>query len=252
MLGKSKSFSRAGVIWSTRAFLWQTPLLHAAYLIYLAARYRGPNSTLVTSSCDVCIEAFPRSANTFLVQALRLSTGRSLKIAHHLHSPLQIKRSVGLGVPMVVILRNPLDCFTSFKLKTPRLNVEVMHRVFIRFHEYAMGHSGRINFVRYEDVVADPRAVIAQIHRWMGIEYESVAAFDKEAVFNAIDAAKEQREGIKAAADQRRFATSLARPTVEKEAAKHAVRAEIQKQHPDLVASAESLYRKLLAFCPTI
>ena len=77
-----------------------------------------------------------------------------------------------------------------------------------------------IHLVRYDDVITNTGKVIAQLHRWIGSGDEMVGAFDKNAVFKAIDEVKEQREESRTLSDAKRFATTLARPTAEKEAAK--------------------------------
>jgi hypothetical protein len=55
---------------------------------------------------DVCIEGYPRCANSFAFNKFD-SWNPGLKFARHLHIPHNVKQSVALGVPVSLLIRFP-------------------------------------------------------------------------------------------------------------------------------------------------
>lgn len=69
---------------------------------------------IVTKHSDITIEGYPRSGNSFAHSAFRnAQKDRKYTIATHVHSYAQIVRSVELGVPTMVLLREPKDACLS-------------------------------------------------------------------------------------------------------------------------------------------
>lgn len=68
---------------------------------------------LVTEETDICIEGFPRSANSFAVQAFQYAQPRPVQIAHHTHVPANPIRACEWGIPTVVLIRPPEDAIVS-------------------------------------------------------------------------------------------------------------------------------------------
>ncbi|MEM8867175.1 MAG: hypothetical protein AAGC73_02800 [Verrucomicrobiota bacterium] len=63
---------------------------------------------IVSKTSDITIEGYPRSGNSFAHSAFRSAQGETkYRIATHVHSHAQIIRSVQLGVPTMVLLREP-------------------------------------------------------------------------------------------------------------------------------------------------
>ena len=62
---------------------------------------------IVSRKTDITIEGYPRSGNSFAHSAFRIAQDRKYRIATHVHSHAQILRSVQLGLPTMVLLREP-------------------------------------------------------------------------------------------------------------------------------------------------
>ena len=79
---------------------------------------------IVDTRSDLVIEGYPRSANSFLLSAVHLIHGRRLRVATHLHVSSQVEAAVRLGVPTIVMLREPLDAARSLKALGCQCNPE--------------------------------------------------------------------------------------------------------------------------------
>ena len=62
---------------------------------------------IVSRKTAITIEGYPRSGNSFAHSAFRIAQDREYRIATHVHSHAQILRSVQLGVPTMVLVREP-------------------------------------------------------------------------------------------------------------------------------------------------
>ncbi len=67
---------------------------------------------LVCSRTDICIEGYPRSGNTYFVEAFEHWNPRS-KVAHHSHHACNVKRAIKDGLPAVIRLRKPESAAAS-------------------------------------------------------------------------------------------------------------------------------------------
>lgn len=75
----------------------------------------GYADRLVTDATDVCIEGFPRSANSFAVGAFEYAQDEALSIAHHNHVPAPVLNAVRRDLPTIVLIRYPVDAVVSFR-----------------------------------------------------------------------------------------------------------------------------------------
>jgi hypothetical protein len=83
-------------------------------LFFSLFRHRtGYEDLLVTPSTDLCVDGFPRSANSFAVGAVRHAQSAPVEIAHHTHVPANPMRACEWGVPTVVLIRAPADAVVS-------------------------------------------------------------------------------------------------------------------------------------------
>jgi len=73
---------------------------------------------LVTKNSTMCIEGFPRSANSFTVAAFKICSGINNGIATHMHSHTNVLEAIRLGVPTLVLVRKPEDAVLSLKVLT--------------------------------------------------------------------------------------------------------------------------------------
>jgi hypothetical protein len=94
-----------------RVWLWlsQAGVLADAYM-WLDPRVRLRR---VSRSTDLVIDGMARSSNSYSYVALLYAHGDTLSIAHHLHTPRAIERGVKLGLPTIVLIREPRAVLAS-------------------------------------------------------------------------------------------------------------------------------------------
>lgn len=75
-----------------------------------------PTKRVVSGKTVICIEGFPRCANSFAVQAFHQANDpeRKLHVATHLHSPAHVLECLRRHIPTIVLIRKPEECIVSW------------------------------------------------------------------------------------------------------------------------------------------
>jgi len=116
---------------------------------------------------ELVIEGYPRSANSFSVVAFEQAQNREVKIAHHLHVPAQIIRGARRGIPIVVLLREPVSAIASLIVREPALGIRVALWDYIHFHRTIRRYRDSFLIARFEDVTGDFGRVIERLNdKW--------------------------------------------------------------------------------------
>lgn len=96
----------------------------------------------VDKACEVAIDGFPRSANTFAYCHFVLANYPILEtqpwlapVAHHMHTRAQFTLAKRLGVPTIMLLRTPLDAIVSLLVRQPSLSPSRAIREYIAFYQ---------------------------------------------------------------------------------------------------------------------
>ena len=101
--------------------LGQTRLsTHPSLYLPFARRRYGPDMSF-NDRTEIVIEGFPRSANSFAVNAFVLAQGRPVHVAHHVHAAAQVLAAGRAGVPAILLIREPTDAIVSYLLWQPHL-----------------------------------------------------------------------------------------------------------------------------------
>ena len=109
----------------------------------------------VNKETQLVIEGFPRSGNTFAVVAFESAQISHIKIAHHLHAPAQIIRSAMYGIPLLVLIREPVDAIASYMIRDESVTIADAFCDYIKFYEYVCKYRDQIFLARFEDVISD-------------------------------------------------------------------------------------------------
>jgi len=138
----------------------------------------------VTKSSDIVVEGFPRSSNTFLTVALKALLGEGFSIANHYHSSAQFSLGYKLKKPMVLVVREPLNCLVSNLLYYPSRSRKEVIDDYILFHENLKQYLPNIFVVDFNDVTTNPVGLIAEISDEFDLKIDT-ASIDSEVFVNS-------------------------------------------------------------------
>lgn len=154
-------------------------------------RLAGPGS-------DVCIEGFPRSANSYTVVAFR-RWNREARVAHHMHAAFQVRRAVRLGVPCCVLVRRPLDAVAStLVMDRERVSDDACYLSYIRFHRRVAAVRDHLVVCCFEEVVDDPSIVVHRLNGRFGTSFatEPVTREAEDSMLASIRRRRPERAGL--------------------------------------------------------
>lgn len=132
-----------------------------------ALRRRVHTVNVVDNSTDLVIEGFPRSGNSFAREAI-IHANPGIRIASHVHQAAHALQAVRLGVPTVVLVRDPDAAIASAMFLDEFCSIDASLRWYRRFHRTVWPHRGGLVVATFDEVVTDLGAVIARINGRFG------------------------------------------------------------------------------------
>jgi len=141
------------------------------------------------SSADLCIDGFPRSANSFAVNLIK-QVYNKLKIIHHAHAPAVIKKALKDDIPTFVLIRKPIDAIASEYIRAKHREQRTYHvpNLIKRYHQYYQVVNENIRdlyIIRFETVTENPeeymRYVFETIDMPSEVNYSDVISTTKNA-----------------------------------------------------------------------
>ena len=194
--------------------------------------------TLVTPSSDLCIEAPPRSGNSFFLVGFNIANP-GLSVAHHHHVPAQALNAIKWGIPLLTILRNPIDCALAKTAPTgKKFLIGTTLGRWLSFWRTLEPILPAATPVLFESLIADPPSIIARINVAYGTSF-STRFPEAGEVFASIEASRLAIVGPEATATPSPNVPS--ERTAQKEAA---LRPEAEAH--STAEPAVELYRRLL------
>lgn len=193
---------------------------------------------MVARHHDACIEALPRSANTFGAMAF-MERNPDAELAHHVHVPHQFERAVRIGVPCAVLIREPLPNLTSLVIAGENdLSHDLAFRVYVHYYRRIARLRDRLAICSFDEVRADPAVIARRLNQLHGTSFDGTPADEAE-----------RREVVDKLARLQELSRSRPAhgtvPSEYKEGLKPAVAAELARHH--MLPVAEELYAELSA-----
>lgn len=213
-------------------------------------RFKSLGGVFPSRLTDVCIEGFPRSGNSYAVHLVQHYFG-GIEIAHHTHRVAALKMAANRKIPTIVLLRNPVEAVASnvlrgekdlankFFRREDRIVYEL--RFYEAFNNYILDNHRRIEIVKFETLISDPRYLLQIV----------ASVLDKELLDRDLDqlasdvvATIEKYESGKQAA-----AESSALPQSEKRDNLEEVKSLIfRKDYEDILSRCLEVYERLNAY----
>lgn len=169
----------------------------------------------VRASTDLVVEGFPRSGNTFAVFALR-HANPGIVVASHVHHVGQLRRAAALAKPVVVLVREPVACLSSYLLAGPHGRAPGVLKEYVSYHrtvrDLATRRGSAVAVVTFEAATTDMAAVTAAINHHFGLDLTpfSNREADVAEVFARIDEKHTAFQGVS------EWTSGVARPAVER------------------------------------
>ena len=167
------------------------------YLPLARLKSGTPAAQVVDDATELLIEAWPRSGNTFAEQAFRMSQRGEVRLAHHFHAPAQVIAAVARKLPVLVIVRDPVDAVCSFVMREPAIGLHQALRGWIRFHIRIMDYDYGYLTATFGQVTSDFGRVTRRLNRRFGTRFGVFQhnPANVEACFSAIERNNRQRFG---------------------------------------------------------
>lgn len=195
----------------------------------------------VTGRTALVIEGFPRCANTYAYTAFWIANGRDLEIAHHTHAASAVVLGARRRLPVVVLVRPPLEAVASWLVFRPELTAREALAAYLRFYRAALRVRDRVVVAPFDVVVGDFSQVIEAVNRRFGTSFAPYEATpENEARIR--HEAEWWDYAIHRSIDEGR----VSRPSAERAEQKAARQAEIRAQ-TDLLRRATDVYEQLAA-----
>ncbi len=200
-------------------------------------------ANIISESTQIVIEGYPRSANSYALAAFHISNGKDIPVAHHLHSAVNVEIGVRRGMPVLVLLREPLDAASSLLLRVPSMPAKLALERYIRFYKRIVPLTSSVVIAPYDIVVSDFGTVLHEVNHRFGTSFKIYEpSADNEA------RAREEIEWTQFVHDRYTVMNELAvsRPSSERTELKSLAQAALNRYATDL-AFARQLYTTLLA-----
>jgi hypothetical protein len=125
---------------------------------------------IVHDDTDLVIEGFPRSANTYAVAAFRCANGPGPVLADHLHAASSVREGVRRGIPVVVVLRDPVDASVSLIQRQP-VRPRTALTAYVRFCTRIRPVLDRVVVSDFTTTTQDFGATLAEVNRRFGTSF---------------------------------------------------------------------------------
>ncbi|MCB2171311.1 sulfotransferase domain-containing protein [archaeon] len=118
---------------------------------------------------DLCIDGYPRSANSYAVN-LAGNFNPSLRIVHHIHSQVIIRKAVKHGIPTIVLIRNPRDAIVSeyirMKYSTNKEpSIDYLIQKYIDYYNTVSDVLSSVSLVPFSEITNNPVSFIELVSR---------------------------------------------------------------------------------------
>ncbi len=193
---------------------------------------------LVQKETEIVIEGFPRSGNSFAYAAFLMANGNEVVISHHVHRPSQIITAARNKIPMLIIIRQPVEAVVSLIIFRPFLSLKQGLRSYIDFYERIKTYRSSYLVATFDKVTDDFGDVIRQLNEKFGTSF-SEFEHTEENVKKCFEMVEEFSNRFAGYHDE----NLVARPSEKRKKAKLALQAQLEHESlHHLLSKAESVY----------
>ena len=182
-------------------------------------------------------DGFPRSANSYFMQAYILAEGTPDAFAGHAHSAGLMRAAVRRNIPTVLLIREPSSVLASYVQFEEGVAAADILRAYLGFHHALRPILSKIVVADFAEVIANPGGVMGRARRISGAEFAVYQRTEEneQAIRERLDAIDARRNN--GATSER----TVSRPSASRKPANEVVAA-LSSRERSLLAEAQDLY----------
>jgi hypothetical protein len=168
--------------------------------LYCPLTRMGKNGfRVVDKTTELVIEGYPRSGNSYIEAAFRVSQKPAIRLAHHTHAAANVLRAVQLNKPCYVLIRAPEDACISLVIQEPGVqDLELALQEYERFHRAIAPVVDRICLVPFEVATEDFNAGVVHLNERYDTSFALLPkGIGREQVMARVDAISRERKTVK-------------------------------------------------------
>lgn len=128
-------------------------------------------ATLARPDTAIVIEGFLRSGNTFSVAAFEIANGPALHVGRHLHGAPHVLRAARMGLPTVVLVRQPRDAVLSYLVRRDTLTPHDALLEYLDFYRTTWPVRDHFVVGLFDQVTKDFGAVVDAVNDRFGTSF---------------------------------------------------------------------------------
>lgn len=144
-------------------------------LLPLVRRAAGSPTAGLSHETDLVVEGFPRSGATASQRVLRQLLP-ALSLPQAVHTPSQVKSAIARGVPVLVLVRDPVDTVAARLAADPDMGIAEVLDAYIHYHEALDALLDEITVVTYADARTDLAPALAAVDARAGTSFAAQVA----------------------------------------------------------------------------
>lgn len=130
----------------------------------LYSRGENPKNYIVSKgTTEICIDGYPRSANSFSVRMFKLGNP-NVNIAHHTHSIGNLKKAIENGIPSVALIRDPEYAIVSSVIAHKKDNIEDEIYRYISIYRWVESNLDNLVIADFDCVINNFNVIINNIN----------------------------------------------------------------------------------------
>lgn len=144
-------------------------------------RHRGHLNHTSLNRTKLCVDGFPRSANSLLCRKIIETAGYTNRnLSHHIHKRQNVECAVLANIPAIVPVREPEACIKSYLVYTGGKFGGGMFQQYIEMLEFVILYKDAVTVALFEEVTSDYASIVERANRMHGDILAQPTAADTE------------------------------------------------------------------------
>jgi hypothetical protein len=123
----------------------------------------------------LCIEGYPRSANSFCTRLFWLANPEERNhVAHHTHAIGSIARALRFRIPVILLVRNPVDAIVSACMYKGTEFLDYYVRHYIAFHKWLIQRKSQVVVAEFGLATTNFNEIIDRVNKKYGVAFNRV------------------------------------------------------------------------------